>query len=241
MSLPYNAYARLRLSLEQYDRPYRLLIEVVSLFRPMQRQLLANAETDIVIEGFPRSANTFFCSYFNAAQVNPRKVAHHLHSSYQLRAASRFGLPCVFLIREPVDCFASALLRDGRVSADLLLNAYVALYRTAVRLKSGLLVVPHKLAVKDPNGVINAINQKFGCAFEELPPEQIGRVYDRIQKRHLAVWNLNEPDPLRIGLPSSQKDAAKRPFAERVQARYPDFIRECEALFRELQASALHL
>src|SRR5205814_3293356 len=59
-------------------------------------------ETEVVIEGFPRSGNTFAVAAFHYAQ-RPRdvKIAHHAHVPAQLLSAVRLGLPAVVLVRDP--------------------------------------------------------------------------------------------------------------------------------------------
>jgi len=49
--------------------------------RPSRRHLLVTKDTEIVIEGYPRSANTFAVVAFLLAQGHPVKIAHHLHVS----------------------------------------------------------------------------------------------------------------------------------------------------------------
>src|SRR5262245_54574684 len=41
-------------------------------------------DTDAVIEGFPRSANTFAAAAFALAQTTPVRLAHHLHVPSQI-------------------------------------------------------------------------------------------------------------------------------------------------------------
>jgi hypothetical protein len=237
--LGYRAYARLRHLFEQVGPLYRLLEGASSMARPGRNRKIAGPQTDIVIEGFPRSANTFFYWYFDTAQAVPVNVAHHLHSPYQLRTAARYRLPCVFLTRNPLDCAASAILRDPRLSASDLLQAYQALYSTAAKHAHDILIVPQKLAIEDPNFVIGAVNAKYGRDFNTLPEERLPEVYERINKRHLEVWQLAEADPMKLGLPSAEKDAAKQSIVSRVKAKYPAQLERCQHLFVALEELAL--
>jgi len=67
--------------------------------------------TELVIEGFARSGNTFAVAAFSLAQPRPVRLAHHLHAPAQVLLAARMGIPCIVLVRDPVDAVASRLIR----------------------------------------------------------------------------------------------------------------------------------
>src|SRR5262245_32533170 len=58
-------------------------------------------DTEAIIEGFPRSANTFAATAFQLAQTKPVRVAHHLHVPSQIIAGARWGIPTIVLVRDP--------------------------------------------------------------------------------------------------------------------------------------------
>src|SRR2546422_7828125 len=49
--------------------------------------------TEMMIEGYPRSGNTFAVAAFRLAQQRPVIVAHHLHSPAQVLEAVRRRIP----------------------------------------------------------------------------------------------------------------------------------------------------
>jgi len=70
------------------------------------KKRLPNKRTAIVIEGSPRSANTF--SYCLAKELCPAgDIASHTHRIASIKAAIRLDLPCVVLVRNPVDAVTS--------------------------------------------------------------------------------------------------------------------------------------
>lgn len=58
---------------------YPWLYFPIQRLRPQRRDLVVARDTEIVIEGYPRSANTFAVAAFLLAQGRPVKIAHHLH------------------------------------------------------------------------------------------------------------------------------------------------------------------
>ena len=56
---------------------------------------LVTDETDLCVEGFPRSANSFAVGAVDYAQPEPLSIAHHNHVPAPLLNAARRGLPAV--------------------------------------------------------------------------------------------------------------------------------------------------
>src|SRR5919112_6338070 len=76
--------------------------------KPTYRDLLVDRKTQIVIEGFPRSGNTFAVVAFQQAQRESVRVAHHLHMPAQVIRAAKWGIPTLLLARKPTDAALSS-------------------------------------------------------------------------------------------------------------------------------------
>ncbi len=85
---------------------------------------LVDAGTEVVIEGYPRSANTFAIAAFRLAQRRRVQLAHHAHVPAQAREGLRRGLPVVVLVRRPDEAVTSMAIRAG-VSIETALRVYV--------------------------------------------------------------------------------------------------------------------
>ncbi len=70
------------------------------------------ADFDLIIEGYPRSANTFVVTAVEMTNPDLR-IAHHHHDSRWLAAGRKAGVPTLALIREPLDAVASFLVYSG--------------------------------------------------------------------------------------------------------------------------------
>ena len=71
---------------------------------------LANQNTNICIEGFPRSGNSFACRIIRI--TDPWiKISDHTHSIANVKSASENHVPIVILIRKPLDAIVSYVLR----------------------------------------------------------------------------------------------------------------------------------
>lgn len=58
---------------------------------------------EIIIEGFPRSANTFSVLAFTLTLRRNVFVTSHFHAEAKVLQGVKFGIPVIVLIRHPVD------------------------------------------------------------------------------------------------------------------------------------------
>lgn len=129
-------------------------------------------DTEICIEGFPRSANSFLLWFFRRA--NPGVVAaHHLHVAGNVLAAQARGLPTVVLLREPAEAAASLWGGlGGRVGPGVLLWSYADFLRRIEPALPGCVVADFPLATARPWEVIAATNARWGCGFADGAPAE---------------------------------------------------------------------
>lgn len=84
--------------------------------------------TELVIEGFPRSGNTFAGAAFTVVQGRPVTLGRHMHRPAQVIAAARRGLPTLVFIRRPSDAVLSLVIRHPHISIAKALNDYIRFY-----------------------------------------------------------------------------------------------------------------
>ncbi len=154
-----------------------LYLEVLRIKRRghWSRDWVVSRDTEIVIEGFPRSANSFARSAFRSCQPNVR-YATHVHSSAQVVQACRWGIPTLVLLRDPEGAVCGDVAFQFELSGSdpeeltaQSLNAslyrYIKFYRPLVSLKSHFVVGHFPEVIVDYGAVIRRINDKFGTAF----------------------------------------------------------------------------
>ena len=126
--------------------------------------------TEIVIEGYPRSGNTFAVVAFRQAQGREIKMAHHLHAAAQIKRAARLGVPAIVLIREPSEAILSVLVRDPHASMRWALHSYVRFYSTVLPYLEKAVVAPFATVTSDLASIIRMVNTRYGTAFKEFVP-----------------------------------------------------------------------
>lgn len=129
------------------------------------RQTPIGKETEIVIEGFPRSGNTFALLAFETAQPRPVAIAHHSHAPAQVIRAVRRGIPTLILIRRPADAVLSWVIRDRHISVRQALRRYIGLYSRVMLHRDGYVVELFEEVTSDFGELISRINERFGTSF----------------------------------------------------------------------------
>jgi hypothetical protein len=218
------------------------------LARRRKGRAVVGPDTEIVIEGFPRTGNTFAVFAFQAAQERPVRVAHHLHAPAQVSVAAGRGLPVLLLIRPPEEAVVSSVIWWPHVSPADALPAYAHFYERLLPLRDACVVGRFDEVTSDMGAVIDRVNARYGTAFArfEHTPENVERCYELIEERSrqldggaainaymsgvISAAELEErrragiltaggsTPELRVARPSAARDAAR----ERVRIAYDD-------------------
>jgi hypothetical protein len=149
-----------------------------SLYMPIarrrHRESVLRPDTDLVIDGFPRSASTFALVAFQLAQNGHVRVAHHIHALAHLIAGARQGVPMLVPIRQPEATVVSAMIREPDVSAAHWLRSYVDFYQRLPFLADSLMLAPFEEITRDMGAVIRRLNQRFGTNYVEFDHTESG-------------------------------------------------------------------
>ena len=128
---------------------------------------------------------------------NPRsRVAHHLHAPAQFVRARRLSVPCVALIREPLQAVSSLVaFYEGALPVGLALRSYVSFHRALLKLADGVAICSFEELVEDPSIIVERANEKFGSRFRAwaLDETEQAQLREQIEREHR-----------RAGLPESR-------------------------------------
>jgi hypothetical protein len=143
-----------------------LFLRLVRGWKP-QHSLLGE-ETELVLDGFTRSAVTFAAIAFQLAQDGHVRIAHHMHAAGPVVAAVRRNIPALIVVREPEPTVVSALLKWPRVTPRQWLKTYVAFYEAISGYRDGFAVGTFDEVTSDFGAVTRRLNERFGTRFREF-------------------------------------------------------------------------
>ncbi|MEO8116290.1 MAG: hypothetical protein ABI653_01500, partial [Bacteroidota bacterium] len=124
----------------------------------------ANKNTDIIIDGFPRSANTYATFAFDTVQNQKFNIAHHIHKKSQFLIGAKYKIPAILLIRNPSDCIVSTLIRQPKYNPETLLAGYFYMYNSLQKMDS-YVVGEFSQVLNNYGLIIRNVNSKFGTEF----------------------------------------------------------------------------
>jgi hypothetical protein len=208
------------------------------------RGLLVTEDTDLCIDGFPRSANSFAVGAFEHAHESGLSIAHHTHVPAQLLRATDLGIPTVALIRDPVDAVVSgrglelqiAAVNDRpeppmHVSFGQRLQAWIDFYRCVEPYTDYLVIAPFEVVIRDMNLVVDAVNRKFGTSFARFDHSESTLSAIRSGRGYHALPSQKRDD---------LKQQAHRRFQRELSPNHPH-VQEARCLFGQLTTLPLYV
>ena len=205
-------------------------------FKSRHRNLLVNRRTQLVIEGFPRSANTFAVVAFEQAQRENVRIAHHLHMPAQVMRAARWRIPTLVLLRKPTDAVLSLVIREPRISIRQAMKHYVSFYEKVADYRSAFIVGSFEEVIQDYGAVLERVNARFGTRFLlfDHSKDNVEGVFSHIEERHRARRD-GGLDERRIARPSAAKDEMKESLKKELQAPHvKELTARAEAVYEDL-------
>jgi len=173
-----------------------------------RKKSIIRSDTEICIEGFQRSGNTFFNFSFRRWNRNSKR-AHHLHAAGQVVKAVGLGIPTIVLIRKPIDAVSSLLIKDLNLDIGNALESYTGFYNKLKPYRDNFIIGKFEDVIDQPGSLINRINEKFDTNFEcDILSDDAKENFkllihkSNLKRKKTSTWE-------RSSVPSEAKDSAK--------------------------------
>lgn len=240
-SVPYWRWV-VRGDLGRYPWLYMPIERVKRRVNRESRDLPVTKRTDFVIEGYPRSGNTFAACAFKRAQPRPVRVAYRCHAPAQVITGVKLQLPTLVLVRTPVDAVVSSFIHaQRRLQPAFLFRHYVRFYGAVLPYQEGYVVGDFEQVKHHFGDVIEKVNRKFGTRFHrfEHTPDNHAAVFDDVDKVFFSFRASGHVDPTRVSRPSADRERAKNEVRRIIRCqRYRDQLLECERMYAKLRLLA---
>ena len=218
------------------SRSPRLFPTMVRLQR-RRKNVPASPGVAIVIDGFPRSANTFSARAFEFA--NPGVVvSHHMHAPASILLGVQHRIPTVVLIRPPVDAVLSEVIREPRKRLRRALVEWNSFYGLVRPVLDQVVVADFATVTSDYSLVIDEVNRRWGTSFEAYrnTPDSDNEVFAVIEATARSRGKTGSRLETQVPRPSQtrakQKPALQaeldrpglRPLVDQAQKLYAEFL-----------------
>lgn len=155
----------IRYELRSWVAQYPKLFFPLIHFKKSSRSYALSQQTQLVIEGFPGSSNSYAEAAFTLRQPKPVIVAHHLHAPAQVILAARRGIPTLVVIRAPEDAVVSFLTRFPNISPYQALRNYIRFYTRIQPYRERYILSVFEEVTSNFDRVVHRINKHFGTDF----------------------------------------------------------------------------
>jgi len=194
------------------------------ILKNKQPKKLATSDKRLVVEGYPRSGNSFFSDFIKVAHPKTVRFAHHTHLPENVLLALDNNVPAVVLIRNPLDSISSFMIYSGH-DVKRATNQWIKFYNTLLKHIDHFAVVTFEQAVNQPKAVFEALNRELplklvvpedeATAIEAAKNRIVERTEDMAARENAA----NRKDPvLTACLPNEGRNELKKTIAQEVEA-----------------------
>ena len=236
-------------TLRRLSRQTRLAVrDLIGRYPALASRLLRSgypltAETQLVIESFPRSGSMFAISAFLLAQPGHVETAHHVHAPAQVLEAVHRAIPALVVVRPPSEAIPSFCLRYPEVSVDRALRSYVAFHEPLRPVLGRLIVATFAQLISDFGLVIRRVNSFYGTRFVPFQhdEENVRRVFEWIDRGDVRSFGPGETLLRSRARPDPSRDVLKARFQSAYHSsRAVAIRRRAEALYEEFADRASH-
>lgn len=181
------------------------------------KQIKVNKKTELCIEGYPSSANSYsvmIIKYFN----KDIKIASHSHAIANLKKALKYDIPTVILIRHPETVISSRLARHkGNINEYFV--RYLRFHEFVLKHLDKFVVLSFKEVINDPNLLVNTVEKHLKLFVSDSKKDN--KEIDANVKKMINN-SFNEKKQEVTVLPTAEKEAIKRTVKEKVIS-YPKY------------------
>jgi len=184
---------------------------------------VVGSHTELVLDGFQGSANSFATDLFLECQTHPVRVSHHLHSPAQVIEGVRRGLPVLVTIREPVDACLSLTSRWPYVSMKQALRSYLGYYGTLLPYAQHIVWSPFERTTRDLGSAVDEMNERFGTCFDRIDQEAV----EKARQAHGPNKDLDEKrkrDQIKQEKLKSLDDGTCESYVQRAETLYSEIV-----------------
>jgi hypothetical protein len=189
-------------------------------------------DTELVIDGFQGSANSYLTRAFKHAQPEPVRLAHHLHAALGVLKGVEQGVPALVTLREPEGATLSLVSRWSYVSLAQALRAYARYYEAIEPVADAVVISPFAVTTRRPDLAIEAVNARFGTNFAVFEPTEanvqaVRAMTAQKRQRDEGRNEMKARKATELSQPETQRRLARaQAVYERLMARVPSEMQE---------------
>jgi hypothetical protein len=208
---------------------------------PMGISRRIGADTDLVVEGFPRAGNTFVVYALQSAAGGRLQVSSHVHHPSQVKLAVARQIPTVLVVREPIATLSSYLTyaQHGRPAG--VLKEYISYHEELVPYADRLLLCDFEESTVDMSSVIARINQRFSMKIPSFDqsPANVELIFAKIARQHGVLHPKLDPDRVAPRPTAARREISEHYRRELLHPRYASLCEEAITIYEYFTGKTL--
>ncbi|MGA9279106.1 hypothetical protein [Ilumatobacter sp.] len=175
-------------------------------------------DTELVIEGYPRSANTFAAAAIAYASRRELRVASHVHTPSQVLEAVKRTVPTLVVVREPQATVRSIVVAAPHLRVDEALAEWIHHYSLIWPVREHFVIATFDQVIDDFGAVTSRVNDRFGTDFAifDASPAARAAVEGRIRADH-ERWHPG--DSASLPVPDNDRTDRNRWLSDAIRTR----------------------
>jgi len=200
---------------------------------PDHKRKWVRPDSELLIEGYQRSANTFATNAFLHLNGRDFRLAHHLHAVAHVVRACRMKVPVLLLVREPLGCVSSRLLRHPHFDPAAMLYRYTDFYSRLLSRADDVVVARFDCFIDQFNTYVKALNAKYDSTFVDRP--LLEQDQEEIQARIRQInYNMGNVSDIQVSIPTEEKKKSKVQIEQRIHNEAPDQLRKASETYERM-------
>lgn len=204
-------------------------LKIISTLRGYRSNVVS--DHDLVVEAFPRSANTYISAIAILAFPD-KKIARHTHSLGQIKIALKNRTPTLIVVRSPKEAILSNMIRFPLVSPWVLLYRYFYFHKYVLKHKDSLSILRFQDAVgAEIEDVVRIIEMRIGEKSDYIPnKEEVISKVEEMESEDNSGAGVRETH---VARPSATRDLMKVDLEAKLHGM-KNKLAELEALYMEI-------
>ena len=183
------------------------------------RSSACGRDTEIVIDGYPRSGNSFAVRALREPEGRMVNVAAFKHYSSNAILGVKKKKAVVVVVRDPEQAVTSLAVMAPYLSMRQLLHRWVLFHKRVWPYRAGMVVATFDQITQDFGAVTRRVNQRFGTHFAEFQhtEENVKKIFDRFAEQHrkrhgkIIESTIPRPSPQRAEMCERARQAFRLP------------------------------
>lgn len=199
-------------SLKWFIHEHPTLYPVLQGLRGQSWGTFCTADTDLCIEGYQSSSNSFAYNVFRLLDPSLH-IGHHTHSVANLKRAAQHDVPTLILYRPPADCIPSMVARF-KPSLEDGVTRYVRFYQYVLDHREAFMLASFEETTQRIAATIERVEMNTSLDLGTYDADSVAEE----AVAHIQAWTKKQGDEDRISLPKPQRDTQKKALRKRLCA-----------------------